>query len=90
MSQEPGLAYIHFVGVHPGKRGSGLGRALYERFFELARARGAREVHCITGPVNTGSIAFHTRMGFAPSGPIPDYDGPGDDRVTLKRKLHGD
>jgi pimeloyl-ACP methyl ester carboxylesterase/GNAT superfamily N-acetyltransferase len=87
MSQEPGLAYIHFVGVRPDKRGSGLGRALYERFFELARARGAREVHAVTGPVNTGSIAFHQHMGFAVSEPIPDYDGTDGDRVTLKKRL---
>ena len=30
-------AYIHFVGVDPGARGDGLGRALYERFFEEVR-----------------------------------------------------
>ena len=30
-------AYIHFVGVDPEERGEGLGRALYERFFEEAR-----------------------------------------------------
>jgi len=29
----PGEAYIHFVGVHPAERGSGLGRRLYEHFF---------------------------------------------------------
>jgi GNAT superfamily N-acetyltransferase len=29
----PGEAYIHFVGVHPGERGHGLGRRLYEAFF---------------------------------------------------------
>ena len=32
-------AYIHFVGVTPD-RGDGLGRALYERFFEEARTNG--------------------------------------------------
>ncbi|MBI3240935.1 MAG: GNAT family N-acetyltransferase [Chloroflexi bacterium] len=86
---ESGVAYIHFVGVHPEHRKSGLGRQLYERFFELARARGAKEVHCITGPVNSGSIAFHTKMGFIPSQPIPDYDGPGDDRVAFKKTIDG-
>lgn len=87
MSQEPGLAYIHFVGVHPGHRQSGLGKALYERFFELARARGAREVHAVTAPVNAGSQAFHRKMGFVVSEPISDYDGTDGDRMTLKRKL---
>jgi ribosomal protein S18 acetylase RimI-like enzyme len=36
----PGEAYIHFVGIRPADRGSGLGRQLYERFFAAARARG--------------------------------------------------
>jgi len=81
------VGYIHFAGVHPEHRRAGLGRALYERFFELARARGAREVLSITAPANTGSIAFHTQMGFVASGPIPDYDGPGDDRVAFKKRL---
>jgi ribosomal protein S18 acetylase RimI-like enzyme len=65
MSQsQPRVAYIHFVGVHPEQRKQGLARYLYERFFVLARSRGAREVQCVTASVNTGSIAFHKRMGF--------------------------
>src|SRR3990172_3895235 len=88
MSQsEPRVAYIHFAGVHPEYRRAGLGRALYERFFEKARARGAREVHCVTAPVNAGSIAFHTKMGFVASEPITDYDGRGGDRVSFKKMI---
>lgn len=83
------VAYIHFVGVAPAHRKAGLGRMLYGRFLDVARARGAQEVHCITSPVNTGSIAFHTRLGFTPSAPIADYDGPGDDRVAFKKRLDG-
>ena len=33
-------AYIHFVGVSPEHRGAGLGRILYERFFQDVRSRG--------------------------------------------------
>lgn len=83
------VAYIHFVGVAPAHRQHGLGRMLYERFFEIARARGAREVHCITSPVNTGSIAFHTRLGFTASAPIPNYDGADGERVAFKKVLDG-
>ena len=32
----PDQAYIHFVGVHPARRGAGLGRQLYEHFFATA------------------------------------------------------
>ncbi len=33
-------AYVHFVGVHPEHRSRGLGRRLYEKFFDEARRRG--------------------------------------------------
>lgn len=89
----PGEAYIHFVGVHPDHRQRGLGARLYTLFFETARARGCDTVRCITSPVNTGSIAFHTRMGFrvekrgAGAAYTPDYDGPGEHRVLFVRPL---
>lgn len=38
----PGEAYIHFVGVHPGARGHGLGRRLYGTFFDAAKAGAVR------------------------------------------------
>jgi len=57
-------AYIHFVAVHPDYRGGGLGRRLYSTFFDTVGRLGCTVVRCITSPVNTGSIAFHTRMGF--------------------------
>ncbi len=92
----PGEAYIHFVGVDPAFRGHGLGRALYERFFVAAKERGATSVHCITSPVNRGSVAFHRAMGFTLTegdggvGGVPvhsDYDGRGGSRVVFSKDL---
>jgi ribosomal protein S18 acetylase RimI-like enzyme len=80
-------AYIHFAGVAPNARQAGLGRRLYEEFFALARAEGRRVVSAVTAPANTGSIAFHRSMGFAVTGPVPDYNGPGRDFVTFERPL---
>ena len=37
---DPEEAYVHFVGVAPSARGSGVGRALYERFFAVVAAQG--------------------------------------------------
>ena len=34
----PSQAYIHFVGIHPDHRKRGLGKRLYELFFETVRA----------------------------------------------------
>ena len=60
----PDQAYIHFVGIHPDHRSSGLGRQLYIKFFETVDQLGCTIVRSITSPVNRASIAFHTRMGF--------------------------
>ena len=87
----PAEAYIHFVGVRPGERGLGLGRRLYEAFFDAVSARGRTVVRAVTAPVNTGSIAFHRRMGFEVEGGdvavAAGYDGPGQDRVRFTRYL---
>ena len=37
---DPEEAYIHFVGVAPDQRGSGIGRELYERFFAVVAEQG--------------------------------------------------
>ena len=80
-------AYIHFVGVAPDHRGSGIGRELYERFFAVAAAQGRTRVRCVTSPVNEGSIAFHESLGFAIESVAKDYDGPGEDRVLFVKQL---
>jgi GNAT superfamily N-acetyltransferase len=92
----PTQAYIHFVGVHPEHRSRGLGARLYERFFEAVRARGCALVRCVTSPVNSGSLGFHQRMGFAAEKANGDYngvacslnyDGPDEHRVLLVKNL---
>lgn len=83
----PDQAYCHFVGVAPDQRGDGLASELYERFFAAARAAGRTSVHCVTSPHNTGSIAFHTRIGFEIEAEVPGYDGSGESRVLLAKSL---
>jgi ribosomal protein S18 acetylase RimI-like enzyme len=83
----PTDAYIHFVGVAPSMRGAGVGRALYDAFFALAVADGRTRVSAITSSVNSGSIAFHQRMGFTVNGPYAGYDGPGKNMVKFTRPL---
>jgi ribosomal protein S18 acetylase RimI-like enzyme len=83
----PGAAYIHFVGVHPAHRRTGLARVLYERFFALAAADGRTVVRAVTAAANERSIAFHAALGFSVSDPVPGYDGPGDVKVRFERSL---
>jgi len=93
---QPEEAYIHFVGVHPQCRQRGYGRLLYERFFETVRMHQRCVVRCVTSPVNTGSIAFHRRMGFLiePGEAVrdgvaydPSHDGSGEHRVRFIREV---
>ncbi len=92
----PTQGYIHFVGADPHHRGQGIGRRLYQHFFEVASNLGCTEVLSITSPVNKGSIAFHTRMGFEilPGDAETDgiavttnYGGVGVDHVLFRRRL---
>lgn len=92
----PDEGYAHFMGVDPAFRGQGLGRRLYERFFEVCRADGRSVVRACTSPVNLVSVRFHQKMGFglaagdAQRDGIPyirDYNRPGDDKVEFIKRL---
>jgi ribosomal protein S18 acetylase RimI-like enzyme len=91
-------AYVHMIGTSPNHRRVGLGRDLYQRFFDDARALGARRVTAITWPGNPISVKFHRALGFVPSeGPgsqnlygtpaYADFDADGEDRVVFSREL---
>lgn len=93
----PYEAYIHFIGVHPHYRKKGLGRALYEHFFQAVKELGCKRVRCVTSPVNKDSIKFHLRIGFSIEQSsytkegifvMKDYDGHGEDRVLFSKLLN--
>lgn len=78
-------AYIHFVGVAPEQRGSGLGRKLYDRFFAAVAPRSV--VRAVTSPANERSIAFHRALGFDVERIDESYDGAGQARALLVKRL---
>ena len=59
--------YVDRIVIDGARRGAGIGRALYEAVFDLARTGGLREVTCEVNldPPNPESLAFHARLGFA-------------------------
>jgi predicted GNAT superfamily acetyltransferase len=66
------FAYVDRIVVAESAHGQGLGRRLYERLFEAAKAAG---YPCLTAEVNTnppnpGSLSFHERMGFEAVGEV--------------------
>ena len=83
----PEEAYIHFVGVARERRGAGLARELYETFFAAVQAHGRTTVRCVTSPANSGSLAFHHRLGFEVEAEVENYDGAGESRVLLRKAL---
>jgi GNAT superfamily N-acetyltransferase len=94
----PDRAYIHLVATSPNHRRRGLGRMLYERFFEDVAGRGVRRVNAVTWPGNRLSLEFHRAMGFTvDDGPgtqrlygtpaYADYEAEGDDKVVFRRDL---
>jgi len=94
----PDTAYVHMIATNPNRRRSGLGAALYRRFFDDVGGRGVRRVRAITWPGNRVSVGFHRSMGFrVVDGPgtqnlygtpaVPDYDGDGEDRVVFVREI---
>jgi len=80
-------AYVHFVGVAPAHRRTGLAHRLYQAFFELAREHGRDVVRAVTSPANTRSIAFHRAIGFQVTEPTGTHIGPGEAMVRLARRL---
>jgi len=94
----PDTAYVHMIATNPNRRRSGMGAALYRRFFDDVGGRGVRRVRAITWPGNRVSVGFHRSMGFrVVDGPgtqnlygtpaVPDYDGDGEDRVVFVREI---
>ncbi len=64
------FAYTDRIVIAASAHGRGLGKALYMRLFDDARAAGHVRVACEINidPPNPGSIAFHEKLGFASVG----------------------
>lgn len=96
VSQTSATGYIHLVGVRSSSQGKGHGRDLYEKFASDAQDRGATELKAVTAPWNLQSIGFHMALGFKMDAGVkevdgfpvfPDYQGPGEDMIILRKAL---
>lgn len=98
-NQDSSKGYVHFIGVNPKQRNSGLGSKLYEEFATKLKLHGVSRIEAVTSPMNSNSLKFHERLGFmaiqidgslekpTKSSFFTDYDGPGEDRVLLVKSL---
>ncbi len=105
-AQTSPVGYVHMVAVHPAHRRQGLGRALYEHFTALAKARGCTSLKATASPMNGRSIRFHTGLGMRMEGEllrsdehapgvsdvraVRGYLRPGVDRVVFRLDLSAD
>ena len=78
--------YIHTVAVRDEARGAGCATALYRTFAAAATRQGAIRLKAITNLINTGSVAYHRRLGFHVE-QVDDYDGPGVPMMVMTRPL---
>ncbi len=57
-------AWLEALRVMPSHQGKGVGKAFYERFFELARAKDIKTMRMYTGTKNVVSKGLAERFGF--------------------------
>ena len=65
-------AYLEELYVVPDRRGEGMGRALMEATLELARERGAGDIHLGTSEDDVAARALYESLGFSNRGGRPD------------------
>lgn len=81
-----GLGHVRHVGVHPDWAGRGVGRALFARWLEQARAAGIREFECYA---TLNAEGFYRALGFESERPL-DVDmgaGPKMPSMLMRRPL---
>jgi ribosomal protein S18 acetylase RimI-like enzyme len=76
-------SHLH-INLLPAARGSGLGRALVERWFDQLRQSGSPGCHLGTLVENTRAVVFFEKVGFRRHGEpalVPGMRGPGGERL---------
>jgi GNAT superfamily N-acetyltransferase len=82
---------LYWMITEAALRGKGLGGQLLAALEEDLRGRAARTVRIETSSLEGqgGARRFYERSGYAVVGLIPDFYRPGDDLVTLAKRLGG-
>ena len=80
--------YIGNIAVYPNARKKGVGTALIERVFSLARDEGLSFVSLEVRVSNTAAISLYEKMGFRQEGRRPNfYRGPDEDALILTKRF---
>lgn len=78
---------IYWIGVSPAWQGRGIGRALTNFAEQEIAKRGGRlfVVETSSRETYTPTRRFYETLGYREAGRIPDFYGPGDDRVIFTK-----
>jgi phosphinothricin acetyltransferase len=87
-----GDGYVHTAehSIITTKSGQGVGRALMEAAIASARSQGICTMIAGIGHENTDAVAFHSRLGFALTGRLPQVgykNGLWHDLILMSRSL---
>jgi ribosomal protein S18 acetylase RimI-like enzyme len=80
---------LYWMVTAAAARGQGLGRRLLEAVEAHLRERRARTIRIETSSLEGqgGALRFYQQRGYAVVGQIPDFYRPGDDLITLAKRL---
>lgn len=87
----PGYAHTAEHSIITAQHGRGTGRALIEAAIAHARAQGIHVMVAGIGSENPAAIAFHTRLGFAKTGHLPQVGakaGRWHDLILMTQIIH--
>jgi D-alanine-D-alanine ligase len=78
---------IYWIGVSPAWQGRGIGRALTNFAEQAIAERGGRlfVVETSSRETYTPTRRFYETLGYREAGCIPDFYGPGDDRIIFTK-----
>lgn len=84
-------ADLQWLVVDKDHHNGGIGRQLVEHAQALARGWGAKSLSVATlhssDPVSKNALNFYKRLGFSQSRIVPNYWGPGEDKIYFVKSL---
>lgn len=81
------VGWVLAMATSPAARGQGLARALLEHLVEGLEQLGVAEVLLTVAPHNRDARALYESEGFGLVERVPDYFGPGEERLILRRPV---
>ena len=86
----PGYAHTAEHSIITATHGIGIGRALLQAALDQARGQGIHVMVAAIGGENSAAVEFHTRLGFAKTGHLPQVGhkmGRWHDLILMSRTL---